>query len=126
MNVLLPVDVLRSRRSVVATVALAVAATSLPASAVFIQTNLVSNIPGLAIVNDPIAGQEVMVGLEGSIADMVSDGSGVAITPFALVGPDTNGRMVVKTAGSVDIVGHSLDNSTTLGAFIRVLIRCAR
>src|SRR5215813_8119546 len=53
MNVLLPVDVLRSRRSVVATVALAVAATSLPASAVFIQTNLVSNIPGLAIVNDP-------------------------------------------------------------------------
>jgi hypothetical protein len=52
-KILLPVGVLRSRRSVVATVALAVAALSLPASAGFIQTNLVSNIQGLAIVTDP-------------------------------------------------------------------------
>src|SRR5262245_56697224 len=52
-QVLLRPDVVRSRRSVVATVALAVAATSLPASAEFVQTNLVSDIPGLAIVTDP-------------------------------------------------------------------------
>ena len=52
-KILLPLDVLRSRRSVVATVALALSAVSLPASAGFIQTNLVSDLPGLAIVNDP-------------------------------------------------------------------------
>jgi uncharacterized protein (TIGR03118 family) len=52
-KILLPLDVLRSRRSVVATLALALSAVSLPASAGFIQTNLVSDLPGLAIVNDP-------------------------------------------------------------------------
>jgi uncharacterized protein (TIGR03118 family) len=48
-QVLLRLDVLRS---VVATVAVALAAISLPASAGFIQANLVSDITGLAIVTD--------------------------------------------------------------------------
>src|SRR5499426_116258 len=78
-KILLPVEVLRSRRSVVATVALAVAAISLPASAGFIQTNLVSNIPGLAIVNDPNLKNPWGVSHSGASPFWVSDqGTGLS------------------------------------------------
>jgi hypothetical protein len=79
-----------------------------------------------ALINNPAQGQAAMVALEGSIVEMICDGSGQAITAFALVGPDANGRMIVKVAGSVDIVGHALDAVSTLGGVARVLIRCAR
>src|SRR5215475_3604446 len=78
-KVLVPVGVLRLRRSVVATVAFAVAAISLPASAGLIQTNLVSNIPGLAIVNDPNLKNPWGVSHSGASPFWVSDqGAGLS------------------------------------------------
>src|SRR5262245_13657465 len=78
-EIVLRLDALRAPGSIVATVALAVAAASSPASAEFVQTNLVSDIPGLAIVTDANLKNPWGVSHSGASPFWVSDqGAGIA------------------------------------------------
>lgn len=72
--------------------------------------------------NKPEASEAALVRLSG-ITQVVSDGSGTAISVGDYVGTDGNGKAIKKSTDKDKILGIALDASSADGTVIRVLIR---
>jgi len=76
-------------------------------------------VAGILLDEPAAAGRAAAVRVRG-VALCVSDGSGTAIAPGDLVGPDATGKMVKKATADYAICGQALDASAANGTKIRV------
>ena len=105
MNPALPsLSVLRARLGGLAALALATTGLSLPASAQYTQTNLVSNIPGLASITDPRLVNPWGLARTGTSPFWTSNQSTHSSTLYAITGSTNVSQVLgVNAAGFVAI-----------------------